>query len=1547
VLPLGRLKLSSTTRGSFVSASVKKLGKYEIVAELGHGAMGVVYRARDPIINRLVALKTITARVAEDPDVLQRFYREAQSAGGLQHPNIITIHDMGEEGNTPYIAMELVEGENLDQLIARRAPLPVSLKLVYATQACRALDYAHKRGIVHRDIKPGNVMVSQEGTVKVVDFGIARVLEASKTQTGMLIGTFAYMSPEQYQGEHADERSDIWSFGVLLYELLCYQRPFIGDSPVSLLRSICEKEPEPLSKFLPDCPAELQDILSRALRKSASERYQSMGDLLLELDPLSKRLQAESVTELVDQGRRLVEQSQFTEARDLLRQALQFETGNQQVKSLLDKVNSELKRILVRPRVHEYVEKGRALLAEGKVQDARIAAASALQLDSSFEPAQELRQVVGKELERAELIAGWLKAAKHRIAEGLPDEAEALVAMVLAAEPSNEQASALQQQVIQEKADRQKRLRLLDRLQYARGLWTRQNYGECINLLVDLQKEFPEDEEVPALLETVREDQAERREQALLGCRNLLAARRYEECLTRLTSLQEQFPGDEEIPRLLEEVRREQKSQRRLQGVADAIGALAARRYDESISLLSALCREFPGEPELVSLLETARENQEEHQRQQSIAKAQELMAARRYEESIAALSQLHANFPTDAEIRDLLEIARRDQAEQQKQQKLANARSLLAVQSFEEALIVLDELAAAHPDDAAVVKLRALARREQEKHARTERVQRELEALKKLMGEKKYSEVVSEAKRLLTEFPGETSIRRLAEFAIGQQESDDKEILFHRTLEQARTLFDSNRFKEAIDIAQIGLKTFPANPDLLHLYQQAEIQQRKLEARQKIEERVREIRVKINREKFSDAINLAKQTLVTLGPDPKLTELLNTAEVEFEAREKKKEQGRTLQIIRTLIEAGNLEDASQMIDQGIKANALDTSDPRFQRLAAQLKDTESGKREESTPAPTLLPTTLEREYAFLPGSPSPPAPSLTEKTFLRQASTPQGAAAQPALESQKVVPITSPEDSSPLLSSMAAQQLEPMAVEVAEQEAISSGVSAPPIETPPPPSTDASASEAQAAAQPVLDSQAVVPTTSPEESPSHPSSTAAGPLAPVAVEPGEREAIPSGASAQSVKDLAPFSPAAAPVKAPATATISFWRRPAFIALMALGLIAAVSVGIYSFRVTTAPSSAKTGPQPARPQTNVLETPQREALNAAGQLIAANDLDGARKKLQEAAASNGPLTPEIQQRISAIDESSKDPNLRQLRRREEVIWQRAMKRVADGQYILARQELGQILALRLGGVHRSDAQEYLDKVIPQRVQENDLLAQAHLDMSQGDFQSARSIAEQLKQSGNTAPLSDQIDQAERSRLAQLEDQFNHLKGRDDDGSVQKLKALQQKFLALSSDGGPQSAEALSFANGIPGTIADVQARMQKKNAGRPVVPAETSAASASKAAIRAVIQRYVQAFERKDADALTKIWPTIGSSYDSYKSAFDAASSIHMQLNIRSVAVSTDDSTAIVEARVLQDYTAKGTSETKSSKHAITFELDKAEGDWLITDTQETDLPNN
>jgi serine/threonine protein kinase len=272
----------------------QQIGRYEILEEIGRGAMGVVFKGRDPLIGRAVAVKTITAGVAESADLLERFYREARAAGGLQHPNIVTIYEMAESGGAPFIAMEYLEGESLEKIIARKPALPLATKIAYVAQACRALEYAHRRGVVHRDIKPANIMVTGDGIVKVVDFGIARLADTSKTQTGSLLGTLAYMSPEQLRGEHADARCDVWALGVVFYELIAYQRPFRGENHAALLLSILQNEPLPIRQLVPECPIAVERVVSRALLKDEKARYFTMKALLADLENVSPSLALES-----------------------------------------------------------------------------------------------------------------------------------------------------------------------------------------------------------------------------------------------------------------------------------------------------------------------------------------------------------------------------------------------------------------------------------------------------------------------------------------------------------------------------------------------------------------------------------------------------------------------------------------------------------------------------------------------------------------------------------------------------------------------------------------------------------------------------------------------------------------------------------------------------------------------------------------------------------------------------------------------------------------------------------------------------------------------------------------------------------------------------------------------------------------------------------------------------------------------------------------------------------------------------------------------------
>ena len=251
-------------------------GRYEILKELGRGAMGTVYLGRDPTINREVAIKTMEYAEIEErelPDVKARFFREAEAAGKLSHPNIVSIYDAGEEHDMAYIAMELLIGEDLTQHCHGPDLLPIPRTLEIVAAVAEALDYAHLQGVVHRDIKPANIMLLEDGQVKVTDFGIARVIASSQTRTGIILGTPSYMSPEQVAGKKVDGRSDLFSLGIVLYELLAGAKPFKGDSITAIMYSITHNAPTPLGETAPHAPECCVQLVDKLLTKGLTRRF--------------------------------------------------------------------------------------------------------------------------------------------------------------------------------------------------------------------------------------------------------------------------------------------------------------------------------------------------------------------------------------------------------------------------------------------------------------------------------------------------------------------------------------------------------------------------------------------------------------------------------------------------------------------------------------------------------------------------------------------------------------------------------------------------------------------------------------------------------------------------------------------------------------------------------------------------------------------------------------------------------------------------------------------------------------------------------------------------------------------------------------------------------------------------------------------------------------------------------------------------------------------------------------------------------------------------
>src|SRR4029453_923139 len=268
---------------------LEKIGKYEVSEQIGVGGFGAVYRGRDPFIKRMVAIKTCQVN---DDEIKNRFFREAELAGNLHHRNITTIYDFGVENGIPYIVQEFLTGEDLDKKIKRGEPIAAARKVEILMAIADGLGYAHNASIVHRDVKPANVRILDDGTVKVMDFGIEKSLqtESNLTQTGIPLGTSAYLAPEQIRGEAIDRRTDIFALGVLSYELLAYRKPFRGEHLSTVLYKILNETPDPVATLAQDTPASLAAAIDRAMAKHPADRYATMEAYRKDLQAVYREL---------------------------------------------------------------------------------------------------------------------------------------------------------------------------------------------------------------------------------------------------------------------------------------------------------------------------------------------------------------------------------------------------------------------------------------------------------------------------------------------------------------------------------------------------------------------------------------------------------------------------------------------------------------------------------------------------------------------------------------------------------------------------------------------------------------------------------------------------------------------------------------------------------------------------------------------------------------------------------------------------------------------------------------------------------------------------------------------------------------------------------------------------------------------------------------------------------------------------------------------------------------------------------------------------------
>ena len=442
-----------------------RIGAYDIVEVIGRGGMGTVFRGNDPRIGRPVAIKVLTA-AAEDPDLLLRFYREAKYTGSLHHQNIVTVYELGHQDSVPYLVMEYLEGISLEAMIASGRQMAIADKLGIMLQVCNGLTYAHKHGLVHRDIKPANIVILEDGTPKIVDFGIALLGGSRLTRTGHVVGSLNYMSPEQLNGNvEVDARTDVYSTGVVLYQLLTGVLPFDGGSTAATLRKIVADPPPPLSKYLPDCPPELEGIVEKALAKNREERYSSPEDFGLDLARVHSQFMKNLLAETLQQAGESLKRKDFTMARQQVLQVLRAAPQNLEGAELLRQIKHGQEQQQREQQILQLQMKAEEAFRKNQLAEAQQYVDQGMQIDPEGAVFSGLRDAIAEAqartaryreaLKRAEaaLRAGDLEGAKQSVEEAqeiFPDDpsARAVAGQIIA---------RLEQQLQEQKAAERQR----------------------------------------------------------------------------------------------------------------------------------------------------------------------------------------------------------------------------------------------------------------------------------------------------------------------------------------------------------------------------------------------------------------------------------------------------------------------------------------------------------------------------------------------------------------------------------------------------------------------------------------------------------------------------------------------------------------------------------------------------------------------------------------------------------------------------------------------------------------------------------------------------------------------------------------------------------------------------------------------------------------------------------------------------------------------------------------------------------------------------------
>ena len=760
----------------------KLIGKYEILSVIGRGGMGVVYRAQDPLMGRQVAIKTITEGLNTDPGMLQRFYGEAEKMGMLRHPNIVTVYDLGEQNGFPFIVMEYVEGDPLDRLVHSEPPISLFSKLRIVEQVCGALAYAHQNDMVHRDVKPANVIVRPDGVAKLLDFGIARQEKSSQdrsmTAPGGVIGTVPYMAPERLRGAPFDGRSDIFSAGVLLFQVLAGRMPFTGTEYVLVNQILNDRHP-PLSEFLEEYPAALDGILERSLAKDPSDRYQSADEMGADLYAVIEVLKRIHSQHLMDQAQQLSSEDDHLGAHNALLQLLKIDPKNIQARVMVKEVGLRVTQKTRTARAMQLQAEATAAVRDKNFDQAiRLLEEAAGLAPDNGEIAAQLNDARTRK-QTGDQVLGYLQQAEAAKQRGDYTGARGIVEKAIQLDTNNSRLRAVYQSLVRQAENAARQAKLNSMLDLGREALKRREYRTVLETVKQAEELDPDNAELHDLARAAKEGLLQERRQRLLEdledrIANVVTEGDAEAVAQRIRDNLEKTPSDATLLRYqmqIEATLHEYQLKRQMDEIVTRCRNSMETAPLEALATVRKALLDAPHDERLVALEARIQEHigrlTTEEARASILREANEALRQRKFSVAVSILERCQPPVLT-TEIGALLDYAR-EQSRQEEQQQLvarcyAEAQTLLHEQKYKECIVLLSPVVEASND----TRLRSTL--EQAQRALDQRIAEQaaaLELVKPYADAGCHEQVVALTQSMLDRSLGFTEITNLHETSV------------------------------------------------------------------------------------------------------------------------------------------------------------------------------------------------------------------------------------------------------------------------------------------------------------------------------------------------------------------------------------------------------------------------------------------------------------------------------------------------------------------------------------------------------------------------------------------------------------------------------------------------------------------------------------------------------------------------------------------------------------------------------------------------------------